>query len=208
MARITICYFVFSVIFAFAQTAEGSSEVIFWPCHNRTGLFILGGVLCCQVRPILVSMTMPPNKSPEPTPVGACSSAVAVHVASRRWFSFFRQAQTMAKQLAFLLRRGVAATFQPVFATELEHRLAGNSSAFDCDEASQPPSRGSLLLSYNNSVRRPRWHGCCVPRQTCSLPLHTCSAAEQTQNGVSLVCSRVEQTCNVAFHVCCVIELI
>jgi FlaA1/EpsC-like NDP-sugar epimerase len=32
----------------------------------------------------------PPNKSPEPTAVGAGSSAVAVHVASRRWLSFFR----------------------------------------------------------------------------------------------------------------------
>jgi len=31
-----------------------------------------------------------PNKSPEPTAVGACSSAVAVHVAGRRWLSFFR----------------------------------------------------------------------------------------------------------------------
>jgi hypothetical protein len=31
-----------------------------------------------------------PNKSPEPTAVGACRSAVAVHVASRRWLSFFR----------------------------------------------------------------------------------------------------------------------
>ena len=29
-------------------------------------------------------------KSPEPTAVGAVSSAVAVHVASRRWLSFFR----------------------------------------------------------------------------------------------------------------------
>ena len=35
-------------------------------------------------------MTMWPNKSPEPTAVGAVSSAVAVHVASRRWLSFFR----------------------------------------------------------------------------------------------------------------------
>jgi hypothetical protein len=32
----------------------------------------------------------PPNKSPEPTAVGAVRSAVAVHVASRRWLSFFR----------------------------------------------------------------------------------------------------------------------
>ena len=31
-----------------------------------------------------------PNKSPEPTAVGAVSSAIAVHVASRRWLSFFR----------------------------------------------------------------------------------------------------------------------
>ena len=31
-----------------------------------------------------------PNKSPEPTAVGACSSAVAVRVANRRWLSFFR----------------------------------------------------------------------------------------------------------------------
>jgi len=32
---------------------------------------------------------MTPNKSPEPTAVGAVSSAIAVHVASRRWLSFF-----------------------------------------------------------------------------------------------------------------------
>jgi hypothetical protein len=31
-----------------------------------------------------------PNQSPEPTAVGACSSAVAVHITSRRWLSFFR----------------------------------------------------------------------------------------------------------------------
>jgi hypothetical protein len=37
-----------------------------------------------------LSMTMTPNKSPEPTAVGAVSSAVAVHVAGRRWLSFFR----------------------------------------------------------------------------------------------------------------------
>jgi len=33
---------------------------------------------------------MMPNQSPEPTAVGADSSAVAVHVVSRRWLSFFR----------------------------------------------------------------------------------------------------------------------
>jgi hypothetical protein len=31
-----------------------------------------------------------PNQSPEPTAVSACRSAVAVHVASRRWLSFLR----------------------------------------------------------------------------------------------------------------------
>jgi hypothetical protein len=33
---------------------------------------------------------MQSNKSPEPTAVGAVSSAIAVHVASRRWLSFLR----------------------------------------------------------------------------------------------------------------------
>ena len=35
-------------------------------------------------------MTPQPNKSPESTAVGACSSAVAVHIEGRRWLSFFR----------------------------------------------------------------------------------------------------------------------
>ena len=38
----------------------------------------------------LIKMSQRPNKSPEPTAVGAVSSAVAVHVAGRRWLSFFR----------------------------------------------------------------------------------------------------------------------
>src|ERR1039458_10846496 len=37
-----------------------------------------------------------PNKSPEPTAVGAVSSAVAVHVAGRRWLSFLRSAARRA----------------------------------------------------------------------------------------------------------------
>jgi hypothetical protein len=36
------------------------------------------------------TIAMSPNKSPEPTAVGAVSSAIAVHAASRRWLSFFR----------------------------------------------------------------------------------------------------------------------
>jgi len=40
--------------------------------------------------PMFQFTTMLPNQSPEPTAVGACSSAIAVHAASRRWLSFFR----------------------------------------------------------------------------------------------------------------------
>jgi hypothetical protein len=39
---------------------------------------------------IRVLQRLPPNKSPEPTAVGAFRSAIAVPVASRRWLSFFR----------------------------------------------------------------------------------------------------------------------
>jgi len=42
-----------------------------------------------------------PNKSPEPTAVGACSSAVAIHVASRRWL-FFRQARQLELKILWL----------------------------------------------------------------------------------------------------------
>jgi hypothetical protein len=38
-----------------------------------------------------------PTKSPEPTAVGACRSAIAVHVASRRWLSFLRSADERQK---------------------------------------------------------------------------------------------------------------
>ena len=39
---------------------------------------------------VVTTMIHRPNKSPEPTAVGAVRSAVAVHVTSRRWLSFFR----------------------------------------------------------------------------------------------------------------------
>jgi hypothetical protein len=38
----------------------------------------------------MVFTSLMPNKALEPTAVGACSSAIAVHVASRRWLSFLR----------------------------------------------------------------------------------------------------------------------
>jgi hypothetical protein len=43
-----------------------------------------------------------PNQSPEPTAVGSVSSAIAVHVASRRWLSFLRSAKAMRFILMFL----------------------------------------------------------------------------------------------------------
>jgi hypothetical protein len=54
------------------------------------------GVICLWVFDVTVfsthmrELTMWPNKSPEPTAVGAVSSAIAVHVTSRRWLSFLR----------------------------------------------------------------------------------------------------------------------
>jgi hypothetical protein len=39
---------------------------------------------------IMIFTSLMPNKSPEPTGVGAGCSAIAVHVAGRRWLSFFR----------------------------------------------------------------------------------------------------------------------
>ena len=48
------------------------------------------GLLVEYLELFVLSVYQPPNKSPEPTAVGAFSSAVAVHAASRRWLSFFR----------------------------------------------------------------------------------------------------------------------
>jgi hypothetical protein len=67
------------------------------PQDSRRGIFIIGTVMLAML--VLVhsffflfiqTVAMLPNKSPEPTAVGACSSAVAVHATSRRWLSFFR----------------------------------------------------------------------------------------------------------------------
>jgi hypothetical protein len=70
------------------------------PDDTETWQFFTGDTVRCREQTFasgerrLVLMRelhkMPPNKSPEPTAVGACRSAVAVHVASRRWLSFFR----------------------------------------------------------------------------------------------------------------------
>jgi len=54
------------------------------PEPSSLGLLGIGAAIICWY------FTKRSNKSPEPTAVGAVSSAVAVHVASRRWLSFFR----------------------------------------------------------------------------------------------------------------------
>ena len=66
----------------------------------------------CIYRVFYSSKTMLPNKSPEPTAVGACRSAVAVHAASRRWLSFFRSTAGRCVRVLQLkqghdIRRGV-----------------------------------------------------------------------------------------------------
>ena len=45
--------------------------------------------MVCVALILLSFMTLVPNKSPEPTAVGAGSSAVAVHAAGRRWAQLF-----------------------------------------------------------------------------------------------------------------------
>ena len=47
-------------------------------------------LLFSQVRSDFCMTQTPPNQSPEPTPSGACSSAIAVHVVAAAWLSFFR----------------------------------------------------------------------------------------------------------------------
>ena len=63
--------------------------------HLARNIGIVRGALSSAAWIIVALIDWPklaksPNKSPEPTAVGAGRSAVAVHVASRRWLSFFR----------------------------------------------------------------------------------------------------------------------
>jgi hypothetical protein len=58
--------------------------------RTRSSIFRLLELLVFRFSFYLDFISLMPNQSPEPTAVGACSSAIAVHVASRRWLSFFR----------------------------------------------------------------------------------------------------------------------
>ena len=72
-----------------------------WAAWTMAALGLALGLWCSTMLPSayrwehrekLDRHTQTPNKSPEPTAVGAVSSAIAVHAASRRWLSFFRWA--------------------------------------------------------------------------------------------------------------------
>jgi len=87
-------------VFPIATAAVGTIEVarltIDMGFTQKRLLGIVVGVVCIAVIPVILYFvcrkpraTMP-NQSPEPTAVGALCSAVAVHVASRRWLSIFR----------------------------------------------------------------------------------------------------------------------
>ena len=68
----------------------------------ESGSFIVGGAAMALLgvagildtlrrkKALIHNSSRMPNKSPEPTAVGAVRSAIAVHVASRRWLGFFR----------------------------------------------------------------------------------------------------------------------
>src|ERR1035437_2448793 len=62
-----------------------------FPLRCRAYFAISGVCVARPSQPHLFQMhSTPPNKTLEATAVGAGSSAIAVHVASRRWLSFFR----------------------------------------------------------------------------------------------------------------------
>ena len=66
-----------------------SQEIVFRLHERRSGLHFIG-IACRRSFQTFMIIDRQPNKSPEPTAVGTVSSAIAVHVASRRWLSFFR----------------------------------------------------------------------------------------------------------------------
>jgi hypothetical protein len=74
------------VVWTYFFHSHGDQPLLWFP------LWIVSGLFWAFIydRLIIVKSRLWPNKSPEPTAVGAVSSAVAVHVASRRWLSFLR----------------------------------------------------------------------------------------------------------------------
>jgi hypothetical protein len=60
-----------------------------WRCELTGRSFPIGG-RSDWLGFIMDFTALMPNKSPEPTAVGAVRSAIAVHAVSRRWLSFLR----------------------------------------------------------------------------------------------------------------------
>ena len=80
------------MVSALAQS-PGFLEVYISPNHVVIFFWFMAvslGIVYSQRAERLDMTLLLPNKSPEPTAVGAGRSAVAVHAASRRWLSFFR----------------------------------------------------------------------------------------------------------------------
>ena len=77
----------YSIILGLLVDVQDGSEQAFCPDIYRQFFHFVSDVVFVHRFSVITTV---PNKSPEPTAVGAVSSAVAVHVASRRWLSFFR----------------------------------------------------------------------------------------------------------------------
>jgi len=70
-------------------TLQAEEKLHFWPDRVQVRQLAIGERF--DLPDFIMDFTsLMPNKSPEPTAVGAVSSAIAVHVASRRWLSFLR----------------------------------------------------------------------------------------------------------------------
>ncbi len=114
-------------------------------------MYHMGRQCGTRVRPL--SALMFSNKSPEPTAVGACSSAIAVHVASRHGSAFF-----VRRQRAFYenthQRPDTAAHTRAAGYTR-SHRSSACQKARAAFRASAPLSRSAV-------VARARF-GCFVP---------------------------------------------
>jgi hypothetical protein len=79
-----------SFVAASRRFSEGRAVIYFVVVGLVAGLplFIFSVGICIYMKER--QLDRPPNKSPEPTAVGAVSSAVAVYVANRRWLNFLR----------------------------------------------------------------------------------------------------------------------
>jgi len=95
-------YFTGETLSSMGIQADGGFEVYLPDGETISGIVVpeprcvvllaigLLAVIGSRCRGLCIRLAIWSNKSPEPTAVGAVSSAFAVHVASRRWLSFLR----------------------------------------------------------------------------------------------------------------------